>query len=62
MDTPSTLLGVLGAGIVLILTILKWIGDANDLKLKKKEAVDAEIDKIDNADDAIRMANRMRDK
>jgi hypothetical protein len=62
MNIPTTIIGVIGAGILLVLTILKIVTEDHAQKQKEKEATDAKIDAISNADDVTRIGNELRDK
>jgi hypothetical protein len=62
MNTPQTILGVIGAGIVLTLTILKMVGDDRARKDKEKADMDAKIDKADSFADFVRVDDELRHK
>lgn len=59
MDTPNTILGVLGAGIALIFIVVRAILASSAKREENRKKLDAEIDKISNADDVIRVADRL---
>lgn len=60
MNTPTTIIGVIGAGIVLVMTILKMLGDANARKEKERADLNAEIDKAGSATELLRLFNKLR--
>lgn len=62
MTTPETLLGVIGAVVVLVLTVLKMLQDRSDGRKKQKAEIDAQIDKAQDATDLVRVFDRLRNK
>ena len=62
MNIPSTIIGVIGAGLVLALTILGMINSRAAAKKKEVEDEAKKIDSCANADDVVRELGRLRNK
>lgn len=50
----------LAAMAALALAVLNWLSKRSDAKIKEKEATNAQIDALNNADDITRMGDKLR--